>query len=72
MEQFRDINEAIRAINKVSRRDYEANTIIDDDGNVVAIADAAERLAKSLPHKEGWNAEQEQNDRTRKDRGKGI
>lgn len=72
MEQFRDINEAIRAVNKVSRRDYEANTILDDDGNVVAIADAAERLAKSLPHKEGWNAEQEQNDRTRKDRGKGI
>lgn len=72
MEQFRDINEAIRAVNKVSRRDYEANTIIDNDGNVVAIADAAERLAKSLPHKEGWNAEQEQNDRTRKDRGKGI
>lgn len=72
MEQFRDINEAIRAVNKVSRRDYEANTILDDDGRVVAIADAAERLAKSLPHKEGWNAEQEQNDRTRKDRGKGI
>lgn len=72
MEQFRDINEAIRAVNKVSRRDYEANTILDDAGNVVAIADAAERLAKSLPHKEGWNAEQEQNDRTRKDRGKGI
>lgn len=72
MEQFRDINDAIRAVNKVSRRDYEANTILDDDGNVVAIADAAERLAKSLPHKEGWNAEQEQNDRTRKDRGKGI
>lgn len=72
MEQFRDINEAIRAVNKVSRRDYEANTILDDDGNVVAIADAAERLAKSFPHKEGWNAEQEQNDRTRKDRGKGI
>lgn len=72
MEQFRDINEAIRAVNKVSRRDYEANTILDDDGKVVAIADAAERLAKSLPHKEGWNAEQEQNDRTRKDRGKGI
>lgn len=72
MEQFRDINEAIRAVNKVSRRDYEANTILDDDGNVVAIADAAERLAKSLPHKEGWNAEQEQNDRTRKDRDKGI
>lgn len=72
MEQFRDINEAIRAVNKVSRRDYEANTIIDDDGKVVAIADAAERLAQSLPHKEGWNAEQEQNDRTRKDRGKGI
>lgn len=72
MEQFRDINEAIRAVNKVSRRDYEANTILDNDGNVVAIADAAERLAKSLPHKEGWNAEQEQNDRTRKDRGKGI
>ena len=72
MEQFRDINEAIRAVNKVSRRDYEANTLLDDDGKVVAIADAAERLAKSLPHKEGWNAEQEQNDRTRKDRGKGI
>ena len=72
MEQFRDINEAIRAVNKVSRRDYEANTMLDDDGNVVAIADAAERLAKSLPHKEGWNAEQEQNDRTRKDRDKGI
>lgn len=72
MEQFRDINDAIRAVNKVSRRDYEANTILDDDGSVVAIADAAERLAKSLPHKEGWNAEQEQNDRTRKDRGKGI
>lgn len=72
MEQFRDINEAIRAVNKVSRRDYEANTILDDDGKVVAIADAAERLAKSLPHKEGWNAEQEQNDRTRKDRDKGI
>lgn len=29
MAQFRDINEAIRAVNKVSRRDYESNTLTD-------------------------------------------
>lgn len=70
MAQFRDINEAIRAINKVSRRDYEANTLTDTDGSVIAISDAAARLAKSLPHRENWDAEQDRNDQNRKDRGK--
>lgn len=70
MAQFRDINEAIRAVNKVSRRDYEANTLTDTDGNVIAISDAAARLAKSLPHRENWDAEQERNDQNRKGRGK--
>lgn len=70
MAQFRDINEAIRAVNKVSRRDYEANTLTDTDGSVVAISDAAARLAKSLPHRENWDAEQDRNDQNRKDRGK--
>ena len=70
MAQFRDINEAIRAANKVSRRDYEANTLTDTDGNVIAISDAAARLAKSLPHRENWDAEQERNDQNRKGRGK--
>lgn len=70
MIQFRDINEAIRAVNKVSRRDYEANTLTDTDGSVVAISDAAARLAKSLPHRENWDAEQDRNDQNRKDRGK--
>lgn len=72
MAQFRDINEAIRAVNKVSRRDYEANTLTDTDGNVIAISDAAARLAKSLPHRENWDAEQERNDQNRKDRGKEL
>lgn len=70
MAQFRDINEAIRAVNKVSRRDYEANTLTDTDGNVIAISDAAARLTKSLPHRENWDAEQERNDQNRKGRGK--
>lgn len=70
MEQFRDINEAIRAVNKVSRRDYEANTLTDTDGSVIAISDAAARLAQSLPHRENWDAEQDRNDQDRKDRGK--
>ena len=70
MAQFWDINEAIRAVNKVSRRDYEANTLTDTDGNVIAISDAAARLAKSLPHRENWDAEQERNDQNRKGRGK--
>lgn len=70
MAQFRDINEAIRAVNKVSRRDYEANTLTDTDGSVIAISDAAARLAKSLPHRENWDAEQERNDQNRKGRGK--
>lgn len=70
MAQFRDINEAIRAVNKVSRRDYEANTLTDTDGNVIAISDAAARLAKSLPHRENWDAEQDRNDQNRKGRGK--
>lgn len=70
MAQFRDINEAIRAVNKVSRRDYEANTITDTDGSVIAISDAAARLVKSLPHRENWDAEQERNDQNRKGRGK--
>ena len=70
MAQFRDINEAIRAVNKVSRRDYEANTLTDTDGSVIAISDAAARLAKSLPHRENWDAEQDRNDQNRKDRGK--
>lgn len=70
MVQFRDINEAIRAVNKVSRRDYEANTLTDTDGNVIAISDAAARLAKSLPHRENWDAEQDRNDQNRKGRGK--
>lgn len=72
MAQFRDINEAVRAVNKVSRRDYEATTIIDKDGNVVAISDAAARLAKSLPHRENWDAEQDRNDQNRKGRGKEL
>lgn len=70
MAQFRDINEAIRAVNKVSRRDYEANTLNDTDGSVIAISDAAARLVKSLPHRENWDAEQERNDQNRKGRGK--
>lgn len=70
MIQFRDINEAIRAVNKVSRRDYEANTLTDTDGSVVAISDAAARLAKSLPHQKNWDAEQDRNDQNRKGRGK--
>ena len=70
MAQFRDINEAIRAINKVSRRDYEANTLTNTDGSVIAISDAAARLAQSLPHRENWDAEQDRNDQDRKDRGK--
>lgn len=70
MAQFRDINEAIRAVNKVSRRDYEANTLTDTDGSVIAISDAAARLAQSLPHRENWDAEQERNDQNRKNRGK--
>ncbi len=72
MAQFRDINEAIRAVNKVSRRDYEANTLTDTDGNVIAISDAAARLAKSLPHRENWDAEQDRNDQNRKERGKEL
>lgn len=72
MDQFRDINEAIRAVNKVSRRDYEANTLTDTDGSVIAISDAAARLAKSLPHRENWDAEQDRNDQNRKGRGKEL
>lgn len=72
MAQFRDINEAIRAVNKVSRRDYESNTLTDTDGNVIAISDAAARLAKSLPHRENWDAEQDRNDQNRKERGKEL
>lgn len=72
MAQFRDINEAIRAINKVSRRDYEANTLTDTDGSVIAISDAAARLAQSLPHRENWDAEQNRNDQNRKGRGKEL
>lgn len=72
MVQFRDINEAIRAVNKVSRRDYEANTLTDTDGSVIAISDAAARLAQSLPHRENWDAEQDRNDQNRKGRGKEL
>lgn len=72
MAQFRDINEAIRAVNKVSRRDYEDNTITDTDGSVIAISDAAARLAQSLPHRENWDAEQNRNDQNRKGRGKEL
>lgn len=72
MVQFRDINEAIRAVNKVSRRDYEANTLTDTDGSVIAISDAAARLTQSLPHRENWDAEQDRNDQNRKDRGKEL
>lgn len=72
MAQFRDINEAIRAVNKVSRRDYEANTLTDTDGSVIAISDAAARLAQSLPHRENWDAEQNRNDQNRKGRGKEL
>lgn len=72
MAQFRDINEAIRAVNKVSRRDYEANTLTDIDGSVIAISDAAARLAQSLPHRENWDAEQNRNDQNRKGRGKEL
>ena len=72
MAQFRDINEAIRAVNKVSRRDYEANTLTDTDGSVIAISDAAARLTQSLPHRENWDAEQDRNDQNRKGRGKEL
>ncbi len=65
MAQFRDINEAVRVMYKVGRRDYESLSIVDDGGEIVSIEKAAETLASTMERNENWNPEQDKNNRTR-------
>lgn len=65
MAQFRDINEAVRVMYKVGRRDYESLSIVDDGGDIVSIEKAAETLASTMERNENWNPEQDKNNRTR-------
>ena len=65
MAQFRDINEAVRVMYKVGRRDYESLSIVDDGGEIVSIEKAAEKLAATMERNENWNPEQDKNNRTR-------
>ncbi len=65
MAQFRDINEAVRVMYKIGRRDYESLSIVDDGGDIVSIEKAAEKLASTMERNENWNPEQDKNNRTR-------
>ena len=70
MAQMRDIHQAIQAIYRVGKRDYEATTLMNDDGKQVSIMDAvAEMLAErdysvDTIEQKLWSAEQEENDKT--------
>ncbi len=74
MAQMKDIYQAIQAIYRVGKRDYEATTLMNDDGKQVSIIDAvAEMLAErdysvDTIEQKLWSAEQEENDKTAKGR----
>lgn len=70
INQFKDIVQAINTIYQVSKRDYEATTITDRDGNVVGIEAAAKTLASSVPQNNNFNPLQEQNAANWKSRSK--
>lgn len=66
--QFRDIDQAITALYKSGRREYEATTILDEDGKQVSIPDAVEQLSQSMKQDLAWNPQQTLNDQNRKGR----
>lgn len=68
LAQFRDINQAITALYKSGRREYEATTILDEDGKQVSIPDAVEQLSQSMKQDLAWNPQQTLNDQNRKGR----
>lgn len=68
LAQFRDIDQAITALYKSGRREYEATTILDEDGKQVSIPDAVEQLSQSMKQDLAWNPQQTLNDQNRKGR----
>lgn len=68
LTQFRDIDQAITALYKSGRREYEATTILDEDGKQVSIPDAVEQLSQSMKQDLAWNPQQTLNDQNRKGR----
>lgn len=70
LAQFRDIDQAITALYKSGRREYEATTILDEDGKQVSIPDAVEQLSQSMKQDIAWNPQQTLNDQNRKGRVK--
>ncbi len=70
MAQMRDIHQAIQAIYRVGKRDYEATTLVNDDGKQVSIIDAVTEMLAERDYsvdtieQKLWSAEQEENDKT--------
>lgn len=70
MAQMRDIHQAIQAIYRVGKRDYEATTLMNDDGKQVSIIDAVTEMLAERDYsidtieQKLWSAEQEENDKT--------
>lgn len=68
LAQFRDIDQAITALYKSGRREYEATTILDEEGKQVSIPDAVEQLSQSMKQDLAWNPQQTLNNQNRKGR----
>lgn len=69
MAQMKDIYQAIQAIYRVGKRDYEATTLM-NDGKTVSIIDAVTEMLAERDYsvdtieQKLWSAEQEENDKT--------
>lgn len=68
LAQFRDIDQAINALYKSGRRDYEATTILDENGKQIGLPDAIQELAQSMQQNPEWNPQQIKNDQNKKGR----
>lgn len=68
LAQFRDIDQAINALYKSGRRDYEATTILDENGKQIGLPDAIQELAQSMQQNPEWNPQQIKNDQNKRGR----
>ena len=64
MDQFQDMVEAMHALYKASRRDYEATTIKDRNGKVISQEEAAMKLAQAIGVDNEFNPLQDSNNQT--------
>ena len=64
MDQFQDMVEAMNVLYKASRRDYEATTIKDRNGEVISQEDAALKLVQAIGVDNSFNPLQDSNNQT--------